>query len=469
MKHFAIVSSLVPLLAGSLGAQNTLHVPADHPTIQDAIVAAADGDRIEVDAGVYGPIDFLGKAITVEATPHGDALIQSSYTTAVVFVNGEGPDSRLIGFGISGRVGNNPSGGIYCEPYDRVATPYIADCVIGGCDASYAQAEGIGVHGNPIMERCTISGNRGELFSVKGTSFGGGIYGAPTLISCRLSGNLAATGGGLVLQDGAYLENCDIVANDAGPGFSQYGPFYSYGGGMECANNVVLVGCLIAGNSITGATDVDGFHYGFGAAIYGDPTLIGCTIVDNRLYDGAEVGGIYGGGRLTSCILRDNDGEQGGSFFEYCDAQGPPPGTGNFDADPRFVNRIGGDYRLLPDSPCIDAGDPGRAHDPDGTRADVGARWFNQHPAAAATRAGAGINPLVLASNSLPILGKPWSATLTDPSASAHVALLQGNTGAGSLVVPFGEILLDLSTPRLLRRVGALNAGSATFTIAIPH
>ena len=33
-----------------------------------------------------------------------------------------------------------------------------------------------------------------------------------------------------------------------------------------------------------------------------------------------------------------------------------PPGVGNFDADPRFVNAAAGDFRLRPDSPCIDAG-----------------------------------------------------------------------------------------------------------------
>lgn len=36
------------------------------------------------------------------------------------------------------------------------------------------------------------------------------------------------------------------------------------------------------------------------------------------------------------------------------------PGTGNFDADPRFVHAASGDLRLALGSPCIDAGDPKR-------------------------------------------------------------------------------------------------------------
>ena len=59
----------------------------------------------------------------------------------------------------------------------------------------------------------------------------------------------------------------------------------------------------------------------------------------------------------------------------YSDVLGGYPGTGNFDADPLFVDASGGDDHLRAGSPCIDTGDP-LALDPDGTRADVGAHFF---------------------------------------------------------------------------------------------
>jgi len=52
------------------------------------------------------------------------------------------------------------------------------------------------------------------------------------------------------------------------------------------------------------------------------------------------------------------------------------PGEGNLKDNPMFVDAVNFDFRLLPNSPCIDAGDPNRPLDPDGTRADIGAFPF---------------------------------------------------------------------------------------------
>jgi hypothetical protein len=56
----------------------------------------------------------------------------------------------------------------------------------------------------------------------------------------------------------------------------------------------------------------------------------------------------------------------------YCNTGEPWVGPGNTTADPRFVNVAAHDYRLLPQSPGIDAGDFAAPFDPDGSRTDVG-------------------------------------------------------------------------------------------------
>lgn len=53
-------------------------------------------------------------------------------------------------------------------------------------------------------------------------------------------------------------------------------------------------------------------------------------------------------------------------------------GIGNIDDDPLFVNPDLDDYNLQSDSPCIDTGDPASPLDPDSTRADMGALYYNQ-------------------------------------------------------------------------------------------
>jgi len=56
------------------------------------------------------------------------------------------------------------------------------------------------------------------------------------------------------------------------------------------------------------------------------------------------------------------------------DVLGCTPGIGNRYEDPGFVNASQGNYRLRPDSPLINAGDPDPAlHDRDGSRSDIGA------------------------------------------------------------------------------------------------
>jgi len=55
----------------------------------------------------------------------------------------------------------------------------------------------------------------------------------------------------------------------------------------------------------------------------------------------------------------------------------PLPGTGLIEADPLFSDQTLFDFTYLPDSPCIDAGDP-ELFDPDGTGSDIGALPYYQ-------------------------------------------------------------------------------------------
>jgi len=55
-------------------------------------------------------------------------------------------------------------------------------------------------------------------------------------------------------------------------------------------------------------------------------------------------------------------------------------GINNIKADPLFVDADNLDFHLMNNSPAIDAGDPESPKDPDGTRADIGAFYYDSSP-----------------------------------------------------------------------------------------
>jgi len=175
-----------------------LKVPLEYPTIQEAVDAARDGDRIIVSPGVHSVsspngIDLQGKKITISSLDPDDpeiiaaTIIDCAGTVydprrAFYFHSGEGPDTVITGLtirngfqrgarGVSGRYGvltpvpyesiipddpNGPpraergldspvsdgyGGGILCEG----ASPSIINCVITNCVAS----GGLGGDGAP--------------------------------------------------------------------------------------------------------------------------------------------------------------------------------------------------------------------------------------------------------------------------------------------------------------------------------
>jgi len=119
-------------------------------------------------------------------------------------------------------------------------------------------------------------------------------------------------------------------------------------------------------------------------------TLINNTITNNRCtstYSATSGGGlgVYGSGIYAGInnIVCDNfantNPEIAGTVnFNYSCCPLTLSGVGNITDDPLFVNPIADNYNLQAGSPCIDAGNPNSPLDPDGTRADMGALYYDQ-------------------------------------------------------------------------------------------
>jgi hypothetical protein len=464
---------LAPLVAVPLAAQATLHVPGDHPTIQQAIAAASSGDTVLVAPGTYvEQLDFLGKAITV--TSSGGAKVTTvdsqnqeqwldfPQASVVRMIHGEGPLSVLAGFTLTGS--KDLSGafdghtGIWCNGL----SPTIRDCVV----RDNAGSIGGGVFGNALLERCTITGNRTVV-----SGDGGGVHGQPTLVDCWITGNHSSgKGGGLYATGPCLVTGTVFDANIAGNGSDGYS-----GGGVY--GPATLIECQITNNSA--------HHYfsggppdEIGTGVDGAAALIRCTVADNFIALGPVVdetsGGIKNVAVVESSILWNNQSHDvavhSSPAITYSIVGGGYPGAGNLALNPAFLDAPAGDYFLTPASPAIDAGNPAAALDPDGTRADMGAYFFPQYAASVTVRNGTGANPLCYSSVLDPVLGSTWIGAVdaTAHGFSASLVLVLGTLQPiPPFALPFGELLVN-PTPIVLNSSVAPVGGLSVHPIPIP-
>jgi predicted outer membrane repeat protein len=354
----ALVLFLCIGFSGSLTAA-TIHVPADQPTIQAGIAAAADGDTVLVGDGTWTgegnhDIDFLGKAISVMSANGPFACIIDCQGSDVdhhrgfLFQSGEERNSVLSGFSIQNGYVDEKGGGIYCTASPTIRTTIIEDC------GAHGEGAGLfcGGSGQPLIEGCLISNNQVATSTGGGVSISGSAI--PVFRQTVIRGNQApGEGGGIHAEANCELHGCSVQENTGGgvwirgdydsatlitDSFIEENSTSDYGGGgidcnsgrmfitntriinnqaaysggaINCGSDsqVVVVNCLIEGNT----SDE------FGGACSGDythTTIINCTLVGNDA--GTAGGGIYcsaGGFWVRNSIIWNNSAASGHQVF----------------------------------------------------------------------------------------------------------------------------------------------------------
>jgi fibronectin type 3 domain-containing protein len=293
----------------------TIYVPDEYPTIQQAIDNALENGQIIVRPGTYYErIAFTAKPVTLvsEAGPE------------VTIIDGSGDDKSTVRFGINSGNGAVLDGFTITGGSGTEITTYNW---VGGGILCWQGA-------SPTITNCIIKGN-GNYRTISG----GGIYcradAAPTITNCLIIGNLAQSAGGGIYYSNATatLTNCIISGNRAYHG----GGIYSYSMLLNVIN------CTISGNRA---------DYGGGIYVYQDRVTIQNSIIWNNL--------IFLSNNNQFHLASDDDS----ILATYSDIQGGWPGTGNINADPLFANpqnptqapTANSDYHLTANSPCINAG-----------------------------------------------------------------------------------------------------------------
>jgi hypothetical protein len=370
-KALPVVCLQFLFLVTAASAQNTIRVPADQPTIQQAIGIAQNGDTVLVAPGTYlENIDFLGKAITVASS--GGASVTTidggNKASVVTFKTSEGNNSILQGFTITHGTASFEGAGIMISS----ASPTVENNIITanqGC-------QGVGVavgFGSPIIRSNTISNN---IQATCSGGDGGGIsvrgVGTSQILNNIITGNQISGGG-----DGGGIglngSSATIVGNTI-----QHNHVFNDGGGISLINadSANIIQNLITDNSANG--NGGGVFWSVPSGNRG-PLLVNNTVANNTAGSGSAAFsvGFVANVRLVNNLFIGH----AGAVAVNCDgAFNPTPPTfsfndvfsngaaayagacpdvtgsnGNISQDPLFVNQASADYHLQ-SSPAIDAG-----------------------------------------------------------------------------------------------------------------
>lgn len=169
---------------------------------------------------------------------------------------------------------------------------------------------------------------------------GGGMFnsGAPPMVDVVFQGNTSIGDGGGMVNDGSpIMFNTLFWANtSSGDG----GAMANRGAGGTIAN------VTFCGNDATGS----------GGALFNDganPLITNTISWNNSAATGAEVHNTGGSAPTISFSNIEGSGGSGGGWNPAFGADG----GGNRDADPLFVDPVGGDFELMMGSPSIETGD----------------------------------------------------------------------------------------------------------------
>ncbi len=268
----------------------------------------------------------------------------------------------MVQCAISRNTGEGLANGPLDRSYDRAAS--VRYCVISENSTGVWNKKGY-----VTIENCTISGNGTGLSNASTLTvtktliannrsygvFHYAKYWALSLTDCTISGN----SGVAVFNYGetVTLTRCLVVGNTSSSSMIE-----NYAA-IDRGASLIIRNCTITGNSSSGQSLIKSSRF------VGQPKGSG--------YSNLTVQNTIVWGNIAAKQIDNVNGQATVTYSDIQQESGVFAGTGNINADPLFIDPGTDRMRLHSTSPCRDAGDPASPLDPDGSRADMGARPFD--------------------------------------------------------------------------------------------
>ncbi len=377
-----------------------LHVPAEYPTIQAAIDACPPGATVEVAPGTYYEnIRFRGADIAVQSqNPLDPAVVEQTIIDGsrsgpvVEFSGGELPAALLAGLTIA-HGSSDDGGGVQ----GNLSQASIERCRIVDNIADTAGYPGGGNAGAILRHRgrivsCLISQNHAMgYYSPKRNERSGGSGGAMYECSGLIAGNTiernTCISGYVMWKCNGRIEG-NLITNNVGD------TVYCNSGGSVVRNRIFdntgralwITAGEAMGNVIGGVVSAAQTRFLANTVVVNAPTISyamaanTCEVRNCIIWRNASVS--------TSALAVSKPEYLGAVEYDFIEKWNYSPATILVQEDPLLMDPWHGDFRLHPDSPCIDAGtaladvsvDVAATAVPQGDRFDIGALEYVDRP-----------------------------------------------------------------------------------------
>lgn len=365
-------------------------------TVEAAVAAALANDTIILTGTFQGPgflevrnrpLNLVGEACIIlggSITLEGDISFRTIHFEPSGGISVSGGGAALISQCTGVRLGATkvaPASALV-DQCDLAGFAVDGNVTMSGCTMIGRTSPRSFLLDGAVAEDCTFEGNSGDGLSRRHVmDISNATLRRCAFVNNRGFGIAPISAGSSIFQECVFDRNSadDAFVDDPGIAGACYARLSTFDRCTFRQNIGPFGGALqVEGGSLRNSIFVDNISFGHGGAVYefGLATIVNCTFVRNRAF--GRGGALYSIGTpdfqvLDSIIAVDNEdafGQTAASQLDLCCGsisvnyslvEGWLPtmsGTGTFAADPGFVDSAGGDFRLIPASPCIDTGNP---------------------------------------------------------------------------------------------------------------